>query len=201
MNFLKNLKIGARLGLGFGLVLVLLIAVAVLSTSQLGRVNDNVLYFSENTMPSLKAVAAMRSDLGDIRRLEANHIMVSTEAEMDEFETRISKSRNSLETGLKGYEKLLSDDEDKKRWQAASSATAEYVALWDKLRPMSRKTATDPTAAEAAHKLLFGDSRKAFAAATAGFENMWGGLKSEVQHLTPVRCCDDRTNDLQTTAA
>ena len=173
MNFLKNLKIGARLGLGFGLVLVLLIAVAVLSTSQLGRVNDNVLYFSENTMPSLKAVAAMRSDPGDIRRLEANHIMVSTEAEMDEFETRISKSRNSLETGLKGYEKLLSDDEDKKRWQAASSATAEYVALWDKLRPMSRKTATDPTAAEAAHKLLFGDSRKAFAAATAGFENMW----------------------------
>ena len=173
MNFLKNLKIGARLGLGFGLVIVLLIAVAVLSTIQLGRVNDNVLYSSENTMPSLKAVAAMRSDLGDIRRLEANHIMVSTEPEMDEFETRISKSRNSLETGLKGYEKLLSDDEDKKRWQAASSATAEYVALWDKLRPMSRKTITDPTAAEAAQKLLFGDSRKAFAAATAGFETMW----------------------------
>jgi len=160
MNFINNLKISARLGLGFGIVLVLLIAVAMLSATQLGRVNDNVLYFSENSVPSLKAVAAMRSDLGDIRRLETQHIMVNTEAEMDEFEKRIAKSHGSLDSRLKGYEKLISDDEDKKRWQAASAATAEYVALWDKLRPMSRKTITDPTAAEAAQKLLFAASRK-----------------------------------------
>jgi len=173
MNFLKNLKIGARLGLGFGIVLVLLIAVAAQSASQLGRVNDNMLYFNENTVPSLKAVAAMRTSLGDLRSVETQHIMVNTQTEKDELEKRIAKSRSSLDAGLKGYEKLLSDDEDKKRWQAASSATAEYVAFWEKLGPLSHKTATDPAAREAAQKLLFGDSRKAFAAATADVEKMW----------------------------
>jgi methyl-accepting chemotaxis protein len=173
MSFLKNLKIGARLGLGFAIVLALLLAVAALSVTQLGRVNDNVLYFSENTVPSLKAVAAMQINLGDSRRLETQHIMVNTPEEKDEFEKRIAKLRSSLDTELKGYEKLLSDDEDKKRWQASSSAVAEYVALWEKLRSVSRKTATDPAAAEAAQKLLFGDSRKAYGVATAGFKKMW----------------------------
>jgi methyl-accepting chemotaxis protein len=173
MSFLKNLKIGARLGLGFAIVLALLLAVAALSVTQLGRINDNVLYFSENTVPSLKAVAAMQINLGDSRRLETQHIMVNTPEEKDEFEKRIAKLRSSLDTELKDYEKLLSDDEDKKRWQASSSAVAEYVALWEKLRSVSRKTATEPAAAEAAQKLLFGDSRKAYRVATASFEKMW----------------------------
>ena len=150
MNFIKNLKIGTRLGLSFGFVLVLLVAVTVLAELQLDRINEKVLSFSENTVPSLKVVATMRNNLKEIRLFESQHIMVSTEAEMDDFEKKIAQSRSTLDAGLKGYEKLLSDDEDKKRWQATTAATAGYVALWDKLRPISRKTASDPSAAAAA---------------------------------------------------
>ena len=173
MNFLKNLKIGARLGLGFGFVLVLLAAVAALSAMQLGHVNDNVLYFSEKTEPSLKAVATMRGNLNNIRRFESQHILVNTDAEMDEFEKNIAKARTDLDAALKGYEKMVSDDEDKKRWQQATVTTSEYLALWDKLRPISRRTIIDPTASAEAQKLLFGDSRKAFGAAWDSYVKMW----------------------------
>jgi len=173
MNFLKNLKIGVRLGLGFGIVLVLLIVVVMLSVTQLDRVNDDVLYFNENTVPSLKAVATTRNNLNVIRRFESQHIMVNTSAEMDEFEQKISEARTKLDTALKSYEKMVSDDEDKKRWQQATTATAEYLAQWDKLRPLSRSTISDPTASAAAQKLLFGDSRKAFAGAIDALTGMW----------------------------
>src|SRR4051812_28810621 len=102
MKFIQNLKLGTRLALGFGLVLFVLAVIAALAAIEIGRVNDNVTYFTVNTVPSLKTVATVRMAMQDLRRAEASHIMARSEAGMNEVEQAIAQSRAKLEAALKG---------------------------------------------------------------------------------------------------
>ena len=162
MTFLTQLKIGQRLGLGFAALLLLLLTVAAAGVFSANHLNDRVLYFVESTTPSLTAVADIREDLQDTRRFELRHAVQSSIADMDQTEVLMAKSHAELKAGITGYEKRVSDDEDRKRWHQASENVAAYLGAWPKLREISRRKATEPAASAELQKLMFGESIKGF---------------------------------------
>ena len=170
---MKNLKIGTRLALGFCMVLALLVGVALVGAHGIGNVNDRVSLFASDTLPSLKTVAAMRGTVDSVRRLESQHLLVDTAEEMDSLEKRIATRHSELGKQLQDYEKLLSDPQDKQRWQQVASTAAVYAAEWEKLRPLSRQTVADPASAAAARKVLFGTSSTAFKGVSEALSKLW----------------------------
>jgi len=159
---IRNVRIGMRLGMGFFAVLLLLCLVALLGLSKIRSTNDNVDYFVVNILPSIKIADTLHSDVQDLRRFEVQHLMMSTGKEMDDQESRIAATAASIEKALKSYDPLVSDDTDRANLAAVRDAYSKYRAIWERLRPISRQTSTDPSKIEDAKKLLFGDSRVAF---------------------------------------
>ncbi|MES2956857.1 MAG: methyl-accepting chemotaxis protein [Pseudomonadota bacterium] len=173
MNIITRLKIGARLGAAFAILLVLLAALAAFGAMKIGATNNHVEAFSENLVPSLKLVDKLRAAVGDMRRVESQHLLLNTEKDKDEFEARIAKSHTTIEALIKDYDKLAVDEQDKKNLKALQTAVATYALEWNKLRPLSRQAMGDATKLEEARKLMFGESRKAYGAVSAAVEELW----------------------------
>ncbi len=170
---LANFKVATRLGVGFALVLALLLAMALSASFLIKHVHENGRYYFDNVVPSLDNVAQVRGDMENIRRAEANHILSSSEQDMAALEQRIARDREHLRSTLAAYEKLVSDDEDKRRWLKVQADVATYLALWEQILVLSHQTATDSSALEKARSLFANDGSKAFDAALLSLEAMW----------------------------
>ena len=170
----RNLKIGARLGLGFGVLLVLLIAMAGVAAWQKGELAAVSSTYAVDLVPSAQAQHEIAASLASIRRYENRHILMNTDVAMDEVEVKIQAAREAIAANLDMYAKqLVSDDADKQAMNKVKSALDDYYAEWDKVRPVSRKTATDLTQAEVATKLLIGDSAQKFEIAIDAVDQWW----------------------------
>ncbi|MDN3920107.1 methyl-accepting chemotaxis protein [Roseateles violae] len=170
---IRNLPIGVRLGGGFAIVLLLLSAIAGMGVQKIAATNRHVEFFAINIVPSLKVVDHMRGVMQDLRRVESQHLLLSTDAEMKEFEGRIDKMQANVEADIKKYEALLADDQDKRNLDAFRSAFVAYRGGWDKLKTLSHQSQGDAAKADEAKKLLFGPSRQAFSAVTKSLDDLW----------------------------
>lgn len=174
MRFIENTTIGRRLGAAFGLVLLLLAAVAGVAAVQIGRVNENVRRVTENTVPSLKMVRAVGSQLAALERLAGQHIASTDKAEMAAVERSLDQARASLAQALEQYGAAVSNSEDRLRWQQTRTSVADYLALWDKFLPVSRSTVLgNPVASDAARALINGEMPKAIGVANTAVNALW----------------------------
>jgi methyl-accepting chemotaxis protein len=170
----RNLTIGARLGMGFGLLLTLLTLMAGLSAWQMGRLADHSSYYAANIVPSSQVQHEVAIALGEIRRYENRHILVKTDATMDEVEARIAALRQSIAGNLDKYGKqLVSDDVDRQAMVAVAAALQSYYAQWDPIRTASRQKASDPAQAVVATELLIGESARRYQAAHDAVRAWW----------------------------
>ncbi|MBB4843788.1 methyl-accepting chemotaxis protein [Paucibacter oligotrophus] len=170
---IRNVNIGLRLGAGFCVLLGLLISIALIGILKIGSINEHVEFFSVNVVPSLKIVDTLRSSTQSLRRLESQHLLLSTEKEMDEMEQRIAGIHKNIENGLKAYDPLVADETDKRNLDAVRSAVSAYQALWSRLRALSHQIPADPSKLELAKKLLFGESRSAFEVLNKSLDALW----------------------------
>ena len=169
----RNLKIGTRLGGGFALLLILLSVIAAMGATQVGRTNGHVEFFAVNIVPSLKVVDRLRAATQDLRRLETQHLLMNTEQEMAEVEANIAKAQSAIAEGIKTYEGLTADAQDKANLQAYQAAVGTYAAIWSRLAPLSHQGVKEPAKLEEAKKLLLGESRKAFGEVNATLQTLW----------------------------
>ena len=173
MNWLKDARIGMRLMAGFALVLLLLIGVTALALVEFTHLKADADYYDENTLPSVKIVHRVAMAIEDTRRFESQHIMLNAHAEKQDMEARIAKAREVARKGLSDYATMVSDDSDRKNYEAVKVAADKYFAVQDRLLELSRKIESDPKQAEAAQALLFGESRQVFQAALDAAEVWW----------------------------
>ncbi len=170
----KNFKIGARLGLGFGLLLALLTVTAGVAAWQMGRLADNSTYYAVNLVPTYQAQHELALSLASIRRFENRHILMTTDAGMDEAEAKIASARKVIATNLDKYAKeLVSDDADKQAMMKVKDALDAYYAEWEHVRPVSRKKVSDPTQTAAATSLLIGESARKYGVAMGAVDHWW----------------------------
>lgn len=157
---MKNLKIGTRLGLGFLFVLVLTLGIGATGALQSMRIYDELDYYVVNTTPSLEAVNSWSRHADEIRMLQAKHILVNSDAEMTSLEAEIQRSGGKLQQAVADYEKMLSNEEDRRLWEAVKARSHAYFAGWEKLKAISCQTLTDPSKVEEAEKLFGGFSEQ-----------------------------------------
>ncbi len=175
LTMFKNLKIGTRLGLGFGVLLTLLTVMAGGAAWQKGRLAAVSSTYAADLVPSAQAQHEIALSLASIRRFENRHILMNTDAEMDEVEAKIEASRKTIAANLDRYAKeLVSDDADRQAMNTVKDALDDYYAEWEKVRLVSRKTVSDLTQAAAATKLLVGDSARKFEIALDAVDQWWG---------------------------
>lgn len=91
MNFIKNLKIGARLGLGFGFVLLLLAIVAGLGINRMAHINSVLEEITQVHNPEAKLANAMQLRVQQIGSAARDLILLTDEDEMKVVAARLTK--------------------------------------------------------------------------------------------------------------
>ena len=181
MNFLKNLKIGQRLGVAFGVLLSLTMALGGFAAYELKQVNQTSTDMEVNWMPSVRVVSALNIALGDFRIAEQQHVIAGEASAKATAERNLAEVAKELQTESAVYDKLISDADERQRWQAFQSAWAAYLAQHAKVLELSRADQT-----EQAKAVLEGPSLAQFEAASKALDdlvelNVQGGIAASQQ--------------------
>lgn len=79
MTFLKNFKMGSKLGLGFGFVLLLTVILGFVCIVQIAKVKANTLDLATNWLPSVETIGRLEVDASAMRRYELNYLITEDE--------------------------------------------------------------------------------------------------------------------------
>ena len=162
MEFVKNMRVGARLGLAFALLLGLLLAMAGTGALLARSINYYADYYGSDIIPSLRAVRNIESAIGDARQLEQLHLLTDDDKEKKSLAARIAEARQAFEQGIKDYEPLVTDDKDREFLKKVSEGAQAYFSVEAKVLRASDDSAADPTQGTAAKEMTFGPAREAF---------------------------------------
>ena len=173
MNVLKNLRVGARLGLAFFVLIALMLAMAGGGALLVKSVNYYAEYYPVNILPSLRTIHQIDGAISDARRLEQQHILTDDDKEKKSLGERIAKSREDLKQRLKDYEPLVADDEDRALLKKVDEGMRAYLVVQDKVLKASNDSASDPTQATSARELTFGAARTAFTPVREAVNQWW----------------------------
>jgi methyl-accepting chemotaxis protein len=121
---------------GSGLLGVLLLA--VFSEQQMASVYERANYANVNSVPSILVMDRALRAFGDLRLTTTRHILNTDESKMAELDADIRKSREMLETELKDYESLVSDEKDRQFLAEDRAVVAEYFPANDQVLLLSR---------------------------------------------------------------
>lgn len=97
MNFITNLKIGARLGLGFGFVLLLLAIVAGLGINRMAYINSALEEITQVNNPETKLAVAMRIGVNRVGAAIRDLVLLTDEAEMKAVQADLLKTRSDYD--------------------------------------------------------------------------------------------------------
>jgi len=173
VNALKNLRVGARLGLAFFVLIALMLAMAGVGALMVRSVNYYAEYYPVNILPSLRNIHQIDGAISDARRLEQQHILSEDEKEKKSLGERIVKAREDLKQRLKDYEPLVADDEDRALLKKVGDGLNAYLTVQDRVLKASSDSASDPTQATAARDLTFGAARAAFSPVREAVDQWW----------------------------
>ncbi|RUP29439.1 MAG: methyl-accepting chemotaxis protein, partial [Curvibacter sp.] len=170
MNTLRQVKIGARLGLAFATVLLLLTLLGGFGMYQTSQANFYAKDLGTNWLPSIKVIGDIRASLNRARRAGLSHLLESS----PEAKLALQK-RSEEELGQKlpklfaQYEPLIASAEEKQSFEKMRSNFQAWLALENKLLQLSSGNASDQ---EAARQMAVGDSARAFSVITAEAEKL-----------------------------
>ncbi len=173
MDALKNLRVGARLGLAFVILLALMLAMAGVGTLLAKSINYYAEYYPTNILPSLRYIHQIDGAISDARRLEQQHILTDDDKEKKSLDARIAKARSDLRQRLKDYEPLVADDTDRALLKQVADGLNAYLAEQDKVLKASNESAADPTQGTAAKEMTFGTARAAFTPVRETVNKWW----------------------------
>ena len=157
MDLLKNLRVGARLGLAFAILLALLLAMAGVGALLSSSINEQSRFYPDNILPSLRLIHQIDGAIADARRLEQQDILTIGDTAKKALAAEALKVRKDFRGYLKAYEPLLADDEDRSMMKKVAEGADAYFAVQDKVL-----AASDEGDIDSARNLVAGDGRAAF---------------------------------------
>lgn len=115
-----------------------LIVISATAIVKIDKVDEADSYAFENTVPSLMVLGEIDDDIGDMRVVAYKYHVEEDAAKKAKNEERLAESEKSVEEKFAQYEKLLSDEQDKKLLEADREATKNYLALIHEILALSK---------------------------------------------------------------
>ncbi|GAA5164568.1 methyl-accepting chemotaxis protein [Viridibacterium curvum] len=125
---------------------VALLLVSCLGFAAVSRLSSTIDHANDNTMPSVETLASVQLNL--MRLMLSVRTLISAPVnEIENSVQRLEAARRDLEKQLDAYEKLISDEEDKRLLGADRTTIAAFVAtlppIIEKARVFERANATE----------------------------------------------------------
>ena len=163
MQALRQIRIGARLGLAFAAVLLLLSLLGGYGIYQLGRVNFYAEDLGTNWLPSVKVLGDLRSSLNQGRRFSLGALLESTpEAKLSQEKNYEELVQSKLPKLFSDYEALITSTEEQQAFNDAKASWQAYVEQTKKIMALSNGSDADR---QVAKELAMGDAAKSFSEA------------------------------------
>ncbi|WP_349971967.1 methyl-accepting chemotaxis protein [Pseudomonas caspiana] len=167
MKWFYDLKIATKLIASFLTVLALTAVMGVFSIIQLGQVNDTASEIRDNWMPSMRAASGMRFFAANYRIKENRHVAALSMDDKNMIAQEAAAERKQFETRLETYEKLLSNDEDRRLFTITKNDWAGYLAVSKDLQALSNQSREDE-----ARAMLAGESKRQFDLVTSDLQKL-----------------------------
>ncbi len=149
-----NLTIRARLWAMVIVSIVALFGVGAVGSWTTRAEQETVVSVMEGTMPSISTLGEIQSAFLSLEVEASGHIATKEPAIKDAAQKGVSESFAKLETAFAAYEKLVSDDAEKKMLATEKQLLGEYMPLVTQMMEASRAYDVD-----AASALMFGKLR------------------------------------------
>ncbi|MBT9502497.1 MAG: MCP four helix bundle domain-containing protein [Burkholderiaceae bacterium] len=153
MNYIKNLRIGARLGVGFALLIVIAVAVVLLGLSRLGELNESLQQIGHDRVPKVQRLADITDDVNMSARELRNALIVDDPAQQRTALDLVAKSRETIGKVLDQLAPTVTSAEGKAQLAAVQTARAAYVPVQLALAEMIAKGQRDEAKALLVDKL------------------------------------------------
>ncbi len=123
-----------------GASVIALLIVGFVGLSVANKESNTIRSIDENSIVSIETIGAARQALMEARTNILLMFLSSDDAEMDNLEKQIKANEEEIARQLKNYEKVLSDDEDKKFLEANLANVKAYMSFFQsELLPKIRK--------------------------------------------------------------
>ncbi|HEY7644076.1 MAG TPA: MCP four helix bundle domain-containing protein [Hyphomicrobiales bacterium] len=135
---MKSISVKAGLITLFSLLLLTTAGLGYVAITRLASINENVEAFAGDWLPSVDSIGAINGLIGDIRYLEAEHVLSEDDGEMKRTEAELASTEEQLNQRIAGYEKLISSDEERQSFESLLAKWKSYREHDDKVLELSR---------------------------------------------------------------
>ncbi|WP_170245162.1 MCP four helix bundle domain-containing protein, partial [Pararhodospirillum oryzae] len=157
MSVINNAKISSKLTAAFGILLVIIIVNAGVIFKLISEMDKATNEITENWLPSVIAVNALKNSILDFRRYELGHILSQDAADISAMDREIDKVRAVLADDQKAYEVLISSAEEQGIYNGYKEHLRRYFEISNRSLEMSRSNQNVE-----AYKIQVTDGRKLF---------------------------------------
>jgi methyl-accepting chemotaxis protein len=139
--------VGKKLGFTSAAALLLTGILAGVAITSLHQVGAQVKTLTGDTLPGVMYMGSVQSDVTELRGNFWKHIATSNKQTMAEIERNTEVVKAQLIEHLGAYEKAITQDEDRAMFGKIKPLYENYMAAWEKVRPLSRAGKTDEATA------------------------------------------------------
>ena len=127
MKIFLNLKLRTKLIFSFTVVLALTTFLGVFSLAKLAGVRATTVDMAENWLPSIRTLADMRNEMGNVRRYQLRIALSKNDEERSEQLHSLESARVAFKKYQAEYEPMIASPEEKKIYESIVAASEEYT--------------------------------------------------------------------------
>jgi methyl-accepting chemotaxis protein len=128
---MKNLKIGARLGLVFGFFLILMAMIVFVAISRLSELNEDASVIVRDEYPKVVEAYTIAGNLNLVARAARNMLLITEVSGVRQEAERIVKARSDVSAGMAKLEKWVVSPKGKELFAALKDARTAYAGDLD----------------------------------------------------------------------
>jgi len=137
-----KMTIGKRVSIGFAVVVAITAILGVINFSMLRHLDKGIDKLAYDALPGAIYAGEINGFTRRLNGLLLKHIL-EDEKGMDAVERTIKDSQVKLDEAFKNYEKSITQDEDRRNFNALCEARKAYEASFPKVIEASRKNGTN----------------------------------------------------------
>ena len=126
MTAMHSWTISRRIVTGFAVLLALTALLGLFALRQIGGLQKDIAEFNSNTLPSVIVLGECSSVIRDSLSAALRFTMADTDGQRNELQQRIVANRADVDRLFGTYEKLITDDEDRRLFEEVKRHRSEF---------------------------------------------------------------------------